>query len=152
MEQASQAGPQMNFFDYSDPSAAAYICDGCGACCKTFPIYVCAEDAVREPRIAAEAVALDPNLAPVELAYGLFPLPFQESCCFLGSDNRCGIYETRPSVCRAFAAGDDQCQEARGRLGLPPLLPNTAGPLLPGTVPQERREGEKPNARADNAP
>src|SRR5262249_33577149 len=33
---------------------ADYECDGCGACCRTFPIFASSADAAREPRIAAE--------------------------------------------------------------------------------------------------
>jgi Fe-S-cluster containining protein len=53
----------------------------------------------------------------------LFPLPFLQACCFLDQNQRCEIYATRPQVCREFAAGSEQCQEARRRGGLPPLLP-----------------------------
>ena len=44
-------------------------------------------------------------------------------CPFLGGDNRCTIYPTRPNVCVAMQAGDEQCQAARAEMGLPPLLP-----------------------------
>lgn len=42
-------------------------------------------------------------------------------CTFLGSDNRCTIYPTRPNDCVAAQAGDEQCQEARRVAELPPL-------------------------------
>ena len=45
-------------------------------------------------------------------------------CCFLGDDNQCTIYPTRPNDCVAMQAGDDQCQDARQQAGLPPLEPN----------------------------
>jgi Fe-S-cluster containining protein len=44
-------------------------------------------------------------------------------CAFLGPDNRCSIYPTRPNVCVAMQAGDEQCQMAREAEGLPPLAP-----------------------------
>jgi Fe-S-cluster containining protein len=44
-------------------------------------------------------------------------------CAFLQGDKRCGIYSTRPNVCVAMHAGDEQCQEARAAHGLPPLDP-----------------------------
>jgi len=53
----------------------------------------------------------------------LFPLPFHRACCFLDEAARCTIYEGRPDVYRAFAAGGDQFQAARARAGLPPLVP-----------------------------
>ena len=102
---------------------AAFECDGCGACCKTFPIFAADADSEREPRIAVEGRHLAPHLRTPRWRYQLFPLPFLDVCCFLAGDNLCGIYPTRPDVCRAFAAGGDQCQEARGRQGLPPLVP-----------------------------
>jgi Fe-S-cluster containining protein len=102
---------------------AQFECDGCGACCRTFPIFAAGDDAGREPRIAAEGRALPPHLATERWAYQLFPLPFHQACCFLGPDDRCTIYASRPAVCRTFAAGGPQCQEARGRHGLPPLAP-----------------------------
>ncbi|MCE9591330.1 MAG: YkgJ family cysteine cluster protein [Planctomycetes bacterium] len=99
-----------------------YECDECGACCKTWRILVAEEDAAREPRIRAESKKLPENQSDVLWSFQLFPLPFHESCCFLKGDNRCDIYETRPRVCREFAAGSERCQEARRLGGLPVLL------------------------------
>jgi Fe-S-cluster containining protein len=45
------------------------------------------------------------------------------SCPFLRGDNTCDIYPTRPNVCVAMQAGDDQCQESRKADGLPELEP-----------------------------
>jgi Fe-S-cluster containining protein len=45
------------------------------------------------------------------------------ACRFLNHDNACGIYPTRPNVCVAMQAGDEQCQLARHERGLPPLEP-----------------------------
>jgi Fe-S-cluster containining protein len=100
-----------------------YDCDLCGACCRTFPTFAAASDAEREPRIAAEGRRLEPWHATPRWTYQLYPLPFHETCCFLDAERRCTIYETRPDVCRAFAAGSIQCQEARARIGLPSLEP-----------------------------
>ena len=102
---------------------AHYECDGCGACCKTWRVLVSAADAEREPRIASESRKLAEHEADDLWQYQLFPLPFHEGCCFLGDDNRCGIYETRPRVCRGFEAGSERCQEARREQGLGVLLP-----------------------------
>ena len=98
-----------------------YECDGCGACCRTFPIFASGADALREPRIDVEAIRLPGHLATSEWSFQLFPLPFLESCGFLDPQCRCTIYASRPDVCRSFTAGDEQCQEARSRQGLPPL-------------------------------
>lgn len=105
----------------------AFECDGCGACCRTFPVFASTSDADREPRIATEGRTLPAHLATDRWSYQLHPLPFHESCCFLDGDRRCTIYPTRPDVCRAFPAGGEQCQAARVRVGLPPLPPNTEG-------------------------
>jgi Fe-S-cluster containining protein len=99
----------------------SFDCDNCGACCKTFPIFASATDAEREPRIRQEALQLPSEQTTAQWQYRLFPLPFLEACCFLDVENRCGIYATRPEVCRRFAAGSVQCQEARVRQGLPLL-------------------------------
>jgi Fe-S-cluster containining protein len=106
------------------PPGPAFSCDGCGACCQTFPIFASAADAGREPRILQEAGLLPAPLRTPEWTYRLYPLPFLEACCFLDGDRRCAIYAARPDVCRRFAAGEAQCQEARRRQGLPPLPPD----------------------------
>ena len=86
-------------------------------------IFASITDAEREPRITSEAQKLAPWLETPRWAYRLHPLPFHESCCFLDHDARCTIYETRPEVCREFAAGDQPCQQARAMRNLPPLNP-----------------------------
>jgi Fe-S-cluster containining protein len=98
-----------------------FECDGCGACCRTFPIFADAADAAREPRVEREGRRLLDHLQTPRWMYQLFPLPFHKRCCFLHSDDRCTVYPTRPAVCREFAAGSDQCQEARRRQGFSEL-------------------------------
>jgi len=95
-----------------------FQCDLCGACCRTFPIYVSADDAERELRISREGKLLAEHLESPGWKYQLFPLPFHDACSFLGGGNRCDIYETRPDVCRRFEPGSEQCQEARRKMGL----------------------------------
>ncbi len=107
----------------SNQRLAVYECDGCGACCGAYLIFASIADAGREPRIASETQKLAPWLETPRWAYRLHPLPFHESCCFLDHDARCTIYETRPEVCREFAAGDQPCQQARAMRNLPPLNP-----------------------------
>jgi uncharacterized protein len=98
-----------------------YDCDLCGACCRSFPIYVSESDAEREPRIRREGKELAAHLQTDSWRFQLFPLPFQHACTFLALDDQCTIYPTRPDVCRRFDAGSEQCQEARCRSGLMPL-------------------------------
>jgi uncharacterized protein len=111
-----------------------YDCDACGACCKTFPIFADATDAVREPRIVAEALPVPAHVATADYAHRLFPLPFHAACCFLDAEDRCTVYETRPDVCRRFEAGGEQCQEARRRVGLGALQPVSANEPADGCL------------------
>lgn len=99
-----------------------FECDLCGGCCRTFPIFASESDAQREPRIAKEGKNLAEHLRTADWRIQLYPLPFHERCVFLDVDNRCEIYATHPNVCRRFEAGSEQCQEARRRLGLAPLI------------------------------
>jgi Fe-S-cluster containining protein len=108
-----------------EPCSVEISCDMCGACCKTFPVLVSINDAAREPRILSEARRIDPWQRRDEWEYQLHPLPFLTGCCFLGDDDRCAVYQSRPSVCRRFKAGSSECAEARERVGLTPL---TVGP------------------------
>jgi Fe-S-cluster containining protein len=117
-----------------------YECDRCGACCGAYLIFASTRDAEREPRITTEAQKLAPWLETPRWAYRLHPLPFHDSCCFLGDDARCTIYETRPEVCREFAAGDQPCQQARAMRNLPPLNPIDA-PCRHVSVPQDSGAG-----------
>jgi Fe-S-cluster containining protein len=103
---------------------STYECDGCGACCRTWPVLVSDEDAAREPRIKDEGRPLPQYLGTPYWRYRLFPLPFHETCCFLDGEQRCTIYETRPRVCREFEAGGERCQEARRLSELAPLVPS----------------------------
>jgi Fe-S-cluster containining protein len=95
-----------------------YDCENCGACCRCFPIFASEADAVAEPRIRKETRAVETHLASQDKAYQLHPLPFLEQCAFLREDQLCQIYATRPSVCRRFKAGSEQCIEARARVGV----------------------------------
>lgn len=113
-------------------SPVNFECDSCGACCRTFPIFASESDSGREPRIRNEGRKLAAHLATETWSYQLYPLPFHETCCFLDSNQLCVVYPNRPDVCRAFEAGSDQCQEARLRLGIPPLRPWTVGEKAEG--------------------
>ena len=81
-----------------------YECDGCGACCCTYPIFASSDDAALEPRIMSESQKLAAHLETPRWAYRLFPLPFHDRCCFLDqalpvhglSDASSGL----PRVCR----------------------------------------------------
>ena len=109
-----------------------YECDKCGACCTGNLLVEAYDlDVLREPRLAdadigqwTRGMTLQTLMAELEqegkcllLAGGV------HTCTFLRDDNTCGIYPTRPNVCVGMQAGGDQCQQARGMEGLPPLAP-----------------------------
>lgn len=112
------------------PSMPRYECDKCGACCKGSLIVEADEiDVMREPRL----IQADRHYAPLGVPKTLELLRTDfgraviiscgHACPFLGEDNLCSIHPTRPNVCVAFEAGDEQCQASRAAEGLPPLLP-----------------------------
>jgi Fe-S-cluster containining protein len=84
-------------------------------------VRVSSDDAEREPRIKDSGLVIPEWMKTKEHHYQLHPLPFLETCTFLDEEHLCRIYETRPCVCRAFAAGSAECTEARRRVGLKPL-------------------------------
>ena len=113
-----------------------YVCDQCGACCRgTLLVEAYGIDVLREPRLASADVSRT-DLASVEAVMADLNADFDrcliiaggkdQPCCFLGGDNRCTIYPTRPNVCVAMEAGSEQCQLAREASELRPLMPSTA--------------------------
>ena len=79
-------------------------CDVCrGACCESFSLPVEAlrgvpnPDAMRWVELHATKPAGD--------------LRFECRCTALTTEGRCGIYETRPNVCRIFTPGGLDCLE-----------------------------------------
>jgi len=115
------------------------LCQMCGCCCQTFSVFASSQDALREPRIAIEAITIEPWLQTAERAYRLFPLPFHEGCAFLDPTGRCAIHPTRPGVCRKFEPGCRQCDEAREAHGLAPIA-STSGGLLPNRLPPQQSQ------------
>jgi Fe-S-cluster containining protein len=112
-----------------------YDCRRCGACCRYLIIEADQLDALREPRIAEvcglpqppsnccevddndDYVAEDPWQGKVAiLSPRRAPDGTLAGCTFLGPDNLCTIYPTRPNVCVAFAAGSQKCREARASI------------------------------------
>ena len=84
-----------------------------------YPIFASKADAEREPRIRAEAIELPERAQDEARAYELHRLPAKEACIFLGRNNLCAIYATRPTICRRFIPGHKECQEARDRIAGP---------------------------------
>ena len=105
-------------------------CLSCGACCAAFRVDFHRED------LAAPGMQ---GGVPERLAIPLTPTLFRmhgtdeapPRCTALegdiGKSVRCSIYRERPGPCRDFAPyaplgiGDDACDRARRRYGLPPL-------------------------------
>jgi hypothetical protein len=104
-------------------------CQSCGACCAAYRVsFSCHEvddlPGGSVPEALVESVA--PHLVCMR---GTASAPVR--CVALrgkiGEAVRCAIYEFRPSACREFAPlaavgrGDEACNEARRRHGLPEL-------------------------------
>lgn len=103
----------------------SYECDRCGACCQSLIIEIDHIDVVREPKLLSVARLMDGN---GKIQYESewekqYSLACGSRCPMLGDGNLCSIYPSRPNVCVAMEAGDEQCQMARGMMGLSPLLP-----------------------------
>ena len=107
-----------------------FECDKCGACCRGHLIVEAYDiDVIREPRLidadrVRAGMSLDEVLADLEDPTRCIILTCGSPCRFLGPDNLCTIYPTRPNDCVAMQAGDEQCQLAREQTGLPPLEPS----------------------------
>lgn len=104
-----------------------YECDRCGACCRgTLIVEAYYLDVLREPRLLeADICGRRPSIAELAEDDGrCIVLAANQPCRFLAPDGRCTIYPTRPNNCVEMEAGDEQCQEARSRVGLPRLLPS----------------------------
>jgi Fe-S-cluster containining protein len=115
-----------------------YECDQCGACCTKLIVEIEELDVIREPRLIGKAepfrqppgtCLVDEDGEPAEEivpGYGggaMLACGATHPCPMLGADNLCTIYPSRPNVCVSFQAGSDQCRQARGMAGLPPLEP-----------------------------
>ena len=109
-----------------------YDCDRCGACCRGHLLVEVYElDVLREPKLIEADIGswtreMTRQTLMDELEQDGTCLIIAGSpcaCAFLREDNACAVYPTRPNVCVAMLAGDDQCQESRKSAGLPELQP-----------------------------
>lgn len=108
-----------------------FECDRCGACCRGTLIVEADElDVLREPLLLTAAAgpwcaskSPDEIRAHLEQEFACLVIAGGQPCKFLGADNLCGIYPTRPNACVGMQAGDEQCQVARASVGLAPLMP-----------------------------
>lgn len=125
-----------------------YECDCCGACCRNLIVEVDHLDALREVRITVEGRLLD-GKGKMPLADAMWGLNNSKrtghfGCVFIGDDNKCGIYATRPNVCVDVQAGGQKCQQARASAKLPPLEPTgtTRKPTVIQRIKELARAGE----------
>ena len=93
------------------------VCQSCGACCaydRAWPRFTVEDDAdiARLPRHLVE-----PDESGMRWT--------GERCAALAGDVgvhvACTVYADRPDVCRACIEGDDACQLARARHGMPAI-------------------------------
>ena len=116
-----------------------FECDCCGACCRGhLLVEAYAVDVLREPRLIEadlHRIGLPLDLVIADLQREgrclLIAGGTQHPCRFLGTDNHCSIYPTRPTDCVGMQAGDEQCQYAREAAGLSPLQPTGKHPAIP---------------------
>lgn len=103
-------------------------CLGCGACCASFRVDFARQEWAPEGGSVPEGLADELTGALCRMRGTDHQPP---RCAALtgrvGVDARCAIHPERPSPCREFGArapmglGDDACDAARRRHGLPPL-------------------------------
>ena len=108
-----------------------FECDQCGACCNGSLIVETDEiDLMREPRLIEAEPSLKGYSVPQvlekyenETGFAILLACSSDRPCPFLVGKKCSIYPTRPNVCVAMQAGDEQCQEARKATGLEPLAP-----------------------------
>ena len=89
----------------------ARTCKQCkAACCKVYNITVTFDDTIREPKLIP-FLHLDQEFAEPQGTEFAIRFP----CPFLGPDNKCKIYDTRPEVCRIFGS-KNECKKAQDKL------------------------------------
>lgn len=98
-------------------------CLKCGECCRQLIVEIWHLDTLREPKLLPPNSLLLDGHGKIEFeADGdkqyLLACGEIRKCPFLGDDNQCKIYPTRPNVCVAFEAGGKKCMEFRKLKGL----------------------------------
>jgi Fe-S-cluster containining protein len=95
-------------------------CQQCGACCAFFRVSFYWGEAA-ELGLPGEAFEqLTPHLACLT-GTNQIPPRCHALQGVVGKAVTCVRYEARPSPCREVQAGDEKCNRARARHGLPPL-------------------------------
>ena len=110
-------------------SAGISPCQSCGACCATYRVTLPECELDESPGGHVPTGLTEPWTSGTACMRGTGAQP--PRCIALrgeiGREVACRIYESRPDACREFGAlaavgrGDDACDDARRRHGLPPL-------------------------------
>lgn len=97
-------------------------CTSCGACCASFRVDFSVYELDEMGGSVPSGLAVEVNDTLCRMRGTDHASP---RCAALtgkiGVQVACGIYEWRSSPCREFAEGDDACNRARSRHGLPKL-------------------------------
>ncbi len=104
-------------------------CTACGACCATYRVtFYCGEtDDFPGGSVPSALTEMVTPIMACMRGTGSQPPRCIALVGEIGRSVSCAIYEQRPSPCREFAPlaavgrGDEACNEARRRHGLPPL-------------------------------
>ncbi|CAN7494023.1 YkgJ family cysteine cluster protein [Massilia sp. LjRoot122] len=95
-------------------------CLDCGACCKSFRVSFYWAEALERGMPEVMAEQLTPHLSCMKGTNASAPY-----CAALGKGDAgrmaCGVYAHRPSPCREVQIGDEKCERARAKHGLPAL-------------------------------
>ena len=101
------------------------VCNSCGACCRNFPfVKVLQSDIDR----LESATGLPPqdftNIDEIDSNKLFMKFNEKGDCVFLtkiSGQYACGVYETRPGICRAYPANSTEntgCRSSRKKAGL----------------------------------
>lgn len=107
------------------PDAPIPDCQTCGGCCSCFP-HIGVRPAENVP--AENYWDITAKGENGEIVVDRFLKRSEETLVCkalegkIGEKVKCGIYESRPQICRAFEAGSDKCHAVRRAYGLEPPL------------------------------
>ena len=97
---------------------AGDVCQRCGACCAHFRVSFYWAEAMQRGLPDDSIEQVTPLLA--SMAGTNQPVPRCHSLVGqVGQRVSCGLYEQRPSPCRELQPGEEKCNQARLRHGLP---------------------------------
>jgi Fe-S-cluster containining protein len=88
-------------------------CLACAACCKDNRVELEDEDIARFERAGRADLARPPWAKRDDGKVVLVLRKDDKHCKHLRADNRCGIYEIRPSACSTFPPGSECCLSSR---------------------------------------